>query len=217
MFPPSQKSPTSVGIGQVDFRSMDLGALALVNPQIALARAKGVDFAPYLLNITGTFSDSTLTTNPVSFQNGNTSITQPSVCDQIVYEIDAPNSFAGSIWKSQNDYFYQLQSGIQATLSVQGAPRYTISPYFTPLRSLLASLSEGWPAGWFLNYNQSVVMQFQQTFGLQSTPTTITCTFRLWQPVGTDEFQMLSAPDARAQLKAMGVPTQFTGPSGSGT
>jgi hypothetical protein len=195
----------SVGLAGMSFRDVSIESLALVNPQIALARARGVDFAPFCPNIIATFTDSTQTLNPVSFQGGQGAISQPSVCDQITYEIDAPNSFSGSVFKSMQDYYYQLQSGIQATLNVQGAPRYTISPNYTPIRSLLASLSEGWPYGWFLNCNQTVTMQFQQTFGLQSTPTTITITFRLWQPVGTNDFQMMTTGQARAELAAMGI------------
>jgi hypothetical protein len=189
---------------------MDAGIseLAGYSPQIALARAKGVQFAPYLLNCRATFTDTTTTTlNPSSLEGGQGAINQPSIIDRITYEIDAPNSFAGNVFKPEHDFFYQRQSGISATLAVQGAPRYTISPYFTPLSTLLASLSEGWPCGWVLNYNQTIVMQFQQSIPVESTPTSVIVTFRMWQPVGTDEFQMMTATDARNQLQAAGLLT----------
>jgi hypothetical protein len=189
-----------VGIGR-RWQEASIYELAQYSPQLALARAMGVPLAPYHLNIRASFTDSTTaTTNPASFENGNTSITQPSICDQIVYSMNSNGAFPGDVFKTLSDYFYQLTSGIQATMEVQGQPKYAVAPYYTPMNALLSGLAEGWPLGWVLNYNQTISMQFQQTVPVPFPPLNIVVTFRLWQPTGTDDFQMLTAYDARARL-----------------
>lgn len=199
-----------VGLGSRKIGDVSIWELAQYSPQLALARAQGVQLAPQMLNIRGSFVDSTNTLNPSSFDgptntSGNIAISQPTIIDQIVYEIDAPNAFTGNVFKSMSDYFYALQSGIQATMEVVGAPRYPVSPYFTPIRSLLSGLAEGWPIGWVLGYTQSIMMQFQQTIPVPTFPTNITVSFRMWQPIGTDEFQMMDAQTARNGLAALGI------------
>jgi len=200
------------GLGRRAVGDLNIYELAQYSPQLALARYMGVQLAPFLLNIRTSFVDSTVTADPVSFDgptsaSGNISISQPTIVDQIMYEIDAPNAFSGNVFKSMNDFFYQLQSGIQAQLWVTGAPRYSVANFFTPLRSLLAGLAEGWPIGWVLGYTQSIMMQFQQTIPVPTFPTNVTVTFRLWQPIGTDDFQMMTAQEARSRLAAAGIQT----------
>jgi hypothetical protein len=194
-----------VGLGQVSsggstLLSVPPADLAASSPQLALARALGVPFAPYILNIQNTFqSTSPLTLNPVSFQNPG-SITQPSIVDRMMFEIDQPTAFDGQVLKSVQDFFFGLQSGIAATLDVTGAPRYTVAPFFTPLRTLCAMVNEGWPAGWVLNHTQNLVMQFQATQGaLLTPPTIVTVSFRLWQPF-SNEFVQMTDGEARSQL-----------------
>ena len=202
-----------VGVGR-RWQESSIYELAQYSPQLALARAMGVPLAPYHLNIRASFTDSvTLTTNPVTFENGNTSITQPSICDQIVYSITS-GAFSGDVFKTLSDFFYQTVSGIQAMMWVEGQPKYTVAPFYTPLNALLSSLAEGWPLGWVLNYNQTVSMQFQQTVPVPSPPTNIIVTFRLWQPIGTDDFQMLTAYDARKRLADMGLDSALPYTSG---
>jgi hypothetical protein len=194
-----------VGVGR-RWQESSIYELAQYSPQLALARALGVPLAPYHLNIRTSFLDSTtLTTNPVTFENGNTSIVQPSICDQIVYSMTATNAFSGDVFKTLSDWFYQTVSGIQAMMWVEGQPKYTVAPFYTPINALLSSLAEGWPLGWVLNYNQTVSMQFQQTVPVPFPPVNIIVTFRLWQPIGTDDFQMMTAYDARKRLSDMGL------------
>jgi hypothetical protein len=170
-------------------------------PQIALARFKRVPFAPLLLNIQGVFSDpSVLIVNPQSFDSQN-AITQPTIVDRMMFQIDAPNSYAGNQFKSLSDFFYGLQSPITATLQVTGAPRYAVAPNFTPIRALCAEVNEAWPAGWVLNHTQNIQMAFQASSPLVSTPTVVTVTFRLWQPLGTGEFIQMTDGEARRQLQ----------------
>lgn len=184
------------------FGGVNIFDLAQYSPQIAYARMKGVQFAPFLLSIRNTFNDSTPVSQVQSLENGASPIVQPSICDQVVYSVTAPNAFPGSVWKPQYDYYYQRQSGITATLNVTGAPRYAFAEFFTPLDTLLSQFMDAWPAGWVLGYTQNIQMQFQQTIPVPTTPTNIVVTFRLWQPIGTDDFQMMSAQEARNRLKS---------------
>lgn len=199
-----------VGLGSRKIGDLSIWDLAQYSPQLALARAQGVQLAPYVLNIRSAFNDATPTTNPASFDgatsnSGNVSISQPSIIDEITYSITAPSAFTGNVFKSMSDFFYERESGIEATLIVDGAPRYAIAPYFTPIENLLSSLAEGWPVGWVLGYTQSILMQFQQKIPVPTFPTNITVTFRIWQPVGTDDFQMMSASEARVKLAQLGI------------
>jgi hypothetical protein len=212
---PQQSNRRRVGIGAgfplAATSPESILQMAQYSPQVALALVKRVRFAPYNICIRAAFVDSTVTLNPVSFDGGN--LSQPSVCDSIEYEIQQPNAFPGTQFKAQSDYFFGLQSGIQCILEVQGAPRYTVTPFFAPIRAVLRSLGEAWPHGWVLQYNQTVSMQFQQSVPVPSTPTNIICTFRLWQPAGTDEFVMMTTTEANRQLEALGWATgPITGP-----
>jgi hypothetical protein len=190
-----------------DWTPGDILSAAQYAPQIALAKARQVPFAPYLLNITNVFADSvTLVSQPQSFQGGQQRLDQCTVVDDITFQVDAPAAFLGTQLKSLSDYFYGLQSGITATMEVQGAPRYAVAPFFTPLRSLCDGLNRAWPYGWVLTNNQIVNMQFQQTIPVPTPPVTVTVTFRLWQPIGID-FVGMSSGEARQALVAMGYPT----------
>lgn len=198
------------GVGKTSPLGASIWDLAQYSPQLALARYQGVQLAPYLLNIRAAFTDGTTTTNPASFDgatnnSGNISLSQPSIIDEITYQITQPNNFGGNIFKPQYDFYFQRQSGLEATMIVEGAPRYAVAPFMTPLESLMSTLAESWPCGWVLGYTQSILMQFQQTIPAPSFPTNICVTFRIWQPIGTDDFQMMSAATARASLTAAGV------------
>ena len=207
----TQKSGIGAGVPLSNGDPGSILQIAQYSPQVALALVERTRFAPYNVNIRASFVDGTNTLNPVSFDGGN--LSQPSVCDSIEYEIDQPNAFPGTQLKSLSDYFFGLQSGIQATMDVQGAPRYTVSPFFTPIRALFRSLGEAWPHGWILQYNQTISMQFQQTNPVPTTPTNIVVTFRLWQPSGTDRYTNMTTGEANQQLAALGwTPGPIMGP-----
>jgi hypothetical protein len=226
----------SAGFGAPPAKS-GLGAiapaeLAATSPVLAYARAIGAPFAPYLLNIQATFSDpNVLTLNPSSFSTPSGrgvpgAITQPSIVDAMMFEVDCASAYSGSVFKSESDFYFGLQSGIQATLETTGAPRYTVAPYFTPLRTLCAMVDEGWPGGWVLGHTQSIVMQFQASIPLPFLPTTVTVTFRLWTPY-SDDFIQMTDPEARGllaqlastapQVAQAGGPSQTMSPPANGT
>jgi hypothetical protein len=199
--------PLLVGIGKPRWMgggASPILAAAQYSPKIALAMARGIPFAPYVLNIRNTFTDSTTTTSAAqSFEGGQTRLDQDTIVDRVVYEIDSPAAFSGTQLKPVSDFFYGLNSGITATMEVQGAPRYAVAPFFTPLRSLCAFLNEEWPFGWVLTNNQIVSMQFQQTVAVPTPPVTVTVSFRMWQPLGI-EFVGMDNQTARQILVSMG-------------
>src|ERR1700734_388157 len=133
--------------GTPAWMSAPIQDVAQYSPLLALARAWRVPFAPYVLSVRATFSDADVTVLPtVGLENGQGRITQISVCDRLVFEIDQPESFPGSIFKNERDHYFQMQSGISATINVYGAPRYAVAPFFTPLRTLMDVVSnQAWP------------------------------------------------------------------------
>ena len=185
-------------------------AAAQYSPQLALAKAMRVPFSPFVLTIANTFTDTTtLESNFQTFQSnaqvGTTDLGgEPTIIDGMVYEIDQPQAYAGNVLKPVSDYFYGLNSGIQATMFVTGAPKYTIAPFFTPLKVLLDSLNEAWACGWVLGHNQSLIMQFQQTVPVVAPPTTVTVGFRMWQPIDTaGMFVQMTTGEAYDRLQKM--------------
>jgi len=193
---------SSGGSASAGFLTVPIEDAAQWSPQLALARAWKVPWAPYLLSCRATFSDPSITTLPtVSLENGKTRLTQVSIVDRLVFQIDQPNAFDGNVFKPQSDFYFGLQSGIEATLNVDGAPRYAVAPFQTPIRTLAAMVAEAWPHGWVLGHTQTINMAFFATITLPSLPTTVIATYRMWQPVGTDEFVDMTAGQARAELR----------------
>jgi len=190
------------GGGTPRWMSSPIQEVAQYSPLLALARAWRVPFAPFVLSVRSTFTSADTTVLPTQgLENGQGRITQISVCDRLVFEIDQPNSFPGSIFKNESDYYFQMQSGISATINVDGAPRYAVAPFFTPLRTLMDIVSnQAWPMGWILTYTQGINMAFQAEIPLPSLPATIIASYRLWQPYGTDEFVSMSNGQAFTQL-----------------
>jgi len=177
--------------------------VAQYSPLLALARAWRCPFAPYLLSARATFTDADVTVIPtVSLENGQGRITQISVVDSLKFTFQQPESFPGNIFKNQSDDEFKQNSGISAKMNVMGAPRYAVSPFFTPIETLADAIgnSPAWPMGWILTYTQSVDFDFQAEVPLPSLPLTIIATLRLWQPYGTDDFVSMSNSQAFAQL-----------------
>ncbi len=190
------RAPGALG-GGADWRTAPIKAVAAMSPQIALARSYGIPFAPFLQSIQGTFQNTTDTIGPFPLgTNANDRTSLVSVCDQVVLHVDAPNLNLGNAFKPFLDFFYARQTGIQATLQVDGSPRYVVAPDFTPIDTLIAMLTEGWPMGWVLGYTQAPKMQFTTSFALPSVPVTVICTFRMWQP--TIARPMIGMTDAKA-------------------
>jgi hypothetical protein len=179
------------------WRSAPIREIIAFSPQVALARYYSIPFAPFVQSITATFSSSTGVIGPFALgQNANDRLSIVSVVDAMVYDVQPPNYNAGNGAQGFLNWWWARQTGIQATLDIDGTPRYVVAPDYTPIDTLCAMMTEMWPSGWVLNYTQSPKMQFQTTVALPSTPVTITVSFRMWQPVAVR--RMLGLTDARA-------------------
>jgi len=159
--------------------------LAAGSPRLALARALGVRFAPYMINIVADFDATDVTMIPAT--GSDVKICQDTIVDAMVLEVlNESNTANLSVFQPQSDYFYTFQSGLSATLDVQGAPRYTVAEKFTPLKTLcdLVSGTSHWPAGWILTYQQQLFMAFEARVTLPFAPIEVTVSFRCRIPTG---------------------------------
>jgi hypothetical protein len=173
------------------WRMMPLGRLALLSPQIALCLARGDQLVPLVLSCKATFSDPNVSNIPnVALEGGSTPIVQATVIDHVDYQINQQNAFSGQTLKSLADFFFNLQSGISATIDIFGAPRYSVAPFYQPLRTLAAFLKRGFPYGWFLNYSQGIKMSFNADIPLPSLPVTVAFTYCMWTPAGESYVRM---------------------------
>jgi hypothetical protein len=174
--------------------------LALGSPRLALARALGVPFNPYLINVRADFTSTD--TSIVPDVGSDVKIVQDTLMDAMVVRVSNQSNVANlSVFQAQSDYFYNFQSGFEAILSVQGAPRYDVAPRYTPL-STMADVVVGnahWPCGWLLTYQQQLFMSFKPTIALPYAPIEIVCTFRARVPSG-EAFVDLTNRDAIAAL-----------------
>jgi hypothetical protein len=174
------------------------------SPRLALAKILGVPMAPYMINVRAVFPDPD--TLQVPDVGSDVKIVQDTLVDCLVTRItidQAPNN----IFTPQNNFFFNFQSGIEATLDVKGAPRYSIAPNFTPL-STIADMISGdskWPAGWILTYQQQLFMSFNARISpLPMTPVTVVCSFRTWTPLG-EMFVQMTNREAFQRLAENGV------------
>jgi hypothetical protein len=194
------------GGGGYSWRTADLKTVCELSPQIALARYFKIPFAPFVQSITATFVNTTDNIGPFALGvNANDRLSIVSVVDQVIFHVDSPALNAGNAAKGFLDWWFARQTGIQATLIVDGSPRYLVAPDPTPIDTLADMMTEMWPQGWVLNYTQAPKMQFNTTFALPAVPTTVTVTFRMWQPVQVRRLIGLTDASAVDQLVQCGV------------
>lgn len=166
------------------------------SPQVALANYWGLPWAPYSQSITVQLTDPVATVGPFGFPNNNDRISVVSVVDALMLQIDAPNLFPGTQLQPFTNFFYARQSGINATMIIDGSPKYVVAPDFIPIANLVAMTNEAWPSGWVLGYTQSPKMQFSPSIPLSAPPVTVYVTFRMWQPAAA--MKMIGMTDGRA-------------------
>lgn len=173
------------------------------SPRLALAKAMGIPFQPQLINVRATFP--TVDTADVPDVGSDVKITQDSLVDCMVVRLQNSNSPANS-FSTLSDFFFNFQSGIEATLDVQGQPRYSVAERFTPLSTLADVVNGGshWPHGWILNYQQQLFMSFHANVTLPTAPYDVICTFRVFTPT-SDIFVQMTNREALARLAEQGI------------
>jgi hypothetical protein len=212
-------SPSTIVTGGDSFMTWPVERVMEISPQLALARAAHVPLAPWYPNIRANFTSSANTPiGPFSWQlvgsnNDQVRLNTFGIVDRIVYQIDDAGNNAGYSGKPEQDFYFGYQSGIEATLMVDGDPRYVPAPDYTPLRSLCTLFNEAWPSGWLLTNTNVCKMQFNISNAalIPQYPCKVTVTFRLWVPnVGTPcgkQFVMMTDSTAYDYLEKMGYET----------
>jgi hypothetical protein len=174
--------------------------LAAGSPRLALAKALGVPLAPYFINVRATFENTDVTDVPS--EGADVKVVQDTLVDAMVFRIVNQSQTANlNQFQAQSDYYYNFQSGLDVTLDVQGAPRYSVAPKFTPL-STVADMINGnshWPGGWILTYQEQIFMAFHATVTLPFAPIEVIVTFRGWVPT-SEAFVSMRNRDAIDQL-----------------
>lgn len=180
-----------------------LGWLRAGYPRTALAVAKGIPFAPYPFNVRATFQGP----DQPSIVNVGPDL-QRVTMDTIIEGIIVSGTFdrpPANVFQTLSDFFFNFQSGIEAIMNVEGAPRPSIVPNYTPIRSFADVLNARYPRGWVLTPTQSLKMSFTARIALPEFPYTVVMTFRAKCPIN-DELVNMSARQAIEELRACGVP-----------
>jgi hypothetical protein len=175
--------------------------LAAGSPRLALAKARGVPLAPYLINIRATFPDTSVSLVPDC--GSDVKIVQDTLVDAMVVRVENQSETANqNQFQSLSDFFYGFTNGIEATLTVQGAPRYDVVNRFTPLSNIadVVNGSSHWPGGWVLTYQQQLKADFNAKILLPFAPVEVIMTFRTWTPV-TQSFVDMSTREALDALE----------------
>ena len=172
--------------------------LEMGSPRLALARALGVPFAPWLINCVALFP--AVDTPLVPDVGSDTKLTQDAWVDALIFRSTVLRTPTNQ-FDTLSDFFLNFQSGIRAKLAVVGAPRYEVAPKFTPLSTLSDMIGGGkWPHGWVVTYNQNFEMDFATSFPLPFPNIEVTATFRLWAPIG-EGFVKMDAETAIRRLR----------------
>lgn len=175
-----------IGLGCPDYDER-IFRLATRSPRAAWAELTGAIKAPFTPSVKAIFESST---QEVASGDMNTTVMgADTFVTGVVFDIQVPGNFSGNVWKSLQDFFYNKTSGILCKLNVTGAPRYTVTPDFTPLSNLLDFVPfKQFPEGWLITREQGLHMDFTPQSPLPSGvgPITITATFQGLQYVCAD-------------------------------
>jgi hypothetical protein len=204
--PPQKRPFSNVGFGSCVDGDNQLALvyrmLSIGSPRLALARARGVPFAPYFINVRATFPD--IDTALVPSVGSDVKISQDTLVNEMVVRIfnKSPNANQNQ-FQAQSDFYYNFQSCIEATLDIQGAPRPTIADRFTPLANLLDAFNGTSRRGgqWILTYQQQLFMSFTATVTLPTAPIEVVCTFACEEPA-SQAFTRMSNGEAIALLRS---------------
>ena len=167
------------------------------SPRLALARALGIDFIPYVFTISANFSvagQSTLTE-----QGPNRTISRDVLLYGIDVDIQTPTAYTADELKPLSDFFFDYTSGIQVAVNIYGAERRRMA--YAPLRAVNKYCSPDEP--WVISEEQIPTCDFTTTTALPFAGTTVILTFLGKTPAVDTTFRM-SSSDAYACLADLG-------------
>jgi hypothetical protein len=179
-------------------------------PRLALVRALGVPLAPWVINIPFTF-DTPEADQVLANQGTDGTITQDVFVEAMVARLTIDRTPI-SPFDAPSDFALNFTSGIEATLQVDGTPRYEVTTDFTPISTLIDVFNGNarWPFSWCFTYQQQLKMQLRNRIQLPDAPVTMIISFRGWQPV-TDLLVNMTNRQAVARLRQLGytVPDSY--------
>lgn len=166
-------------------KDTDIQKLAMLDPIAAYGIVLGVPRIPISINASASFSSFTVPQPPIE-AGLDTTIAQRTWIDNMAIDLQQPNCFAGSVFKTQYDAFLKSAPGVSVRCTVQSGPRYLVSPNFTPLENFINLISSRWVAGWPLFKQQNIQVEFMltqspPTSGSNAPPYNVTLTFNGWQ------------------------------------
>jgi hypothetical protein len=172
--------------------------LEMGSPRLALARALGVPFAPWMVSCTTEFTSTSPSVQPDV--GADTRFSQDQWIDAAIARITSENTPLNQ-FDTMSDFFGNWQNAFKVKLKVVGAPRYDVIPKFTRLSNAFDMTNPLWLGGWVVTYDQQLEMDFQSTFPLADAalPIELSCTFRCWGPVG-EMFTKMTAEEAFVRL-----------------
>jgi hypothetical protein len=177
--------------------------MAYWNPRAALGIIVGIPRLPLTLNAKGCICNPGTQQVPI-VGCLDTTLTQETWVQRINYSIVQPNSFPGSVWKPQHDFYFKFTSGILVQCEINSGPRYFTSIEPTPIENFADLLACNWPSGWPLFCEQSLKVYFQLSQPMPSVPVYVTLSFLAWQFYDRC-IERISDEYARAQLRRLGI------------
>lgn len=169
--------------------------LQVGSPRLAYALACGVPLVPYDIKVDGLFTDTSVTLVPDKGQT--VKIVQDMVVHEIAMQVQNQNPPSGM--DSLTDFFFELESGIEARIKTVGAGGgYNPVPEFTPIKTIVGPLKKGW----VLTYTNGLIMDFQATVPLPF-PVKVTFVFKS-ETVYWPRLIDIDSAKALERLKKMG-------------
>jgi hypothetical protein len=162
--------------------------------KLAYSVASGFPLVEYAYTLEADF-DSADTTE-VNNVGQDQKVVQDSIIDEVVFQVQNQNTPAGL--DSLTNEFFELQSGIEATMQIVGAAGgYQSYNFFTPIKLMC-----GEKKMWLITYNNGIVMNFNASVPLPFA-VTVTFVFRCRTSYWRRLLEMTSY-EALCKLKEMG-------------
>jgi hypothetical protein len=148
------------------YRLLDLGS-----PKLAFAVASGAPLVPFYIPVAGLFQTVGQTLVP---KNGNPSrLVQDTIIEEIELQVQNQNPPSGL--DSLTNEFFELQSGIEATVKIVGpGGGYNPVPDQMPLKSIKGYLRRPW----LLTYTNGINVDYFATVSPLPFPVKVTLTFK---------------------------------------
>ena len=184
-------------------------SIAMLNPRLAYMLVRGHQLVPRAYNISVTFEDTAAQQQLRGRLSEN--MYQDGWIKDLRYTIRRPDMFAGSIFKSQSDYYNCLEPYIDVYIAIDGQDKYLITNNFTPLESV-AKHANG-PAGvnvlgnaWVVARDQNIFVDFQTQRDLDpdEVPYRVTLTIHMLELSGCD-LRAVNYTEALCALRKMGM------------